>query len=173
MAKEKKAPVASTFFDYLHNHVLALNQSKIFAGLMIIIINIASKFVTFKLSKTMESYLKFTFSRNVLVFAITWMGTRDIYIAILMTLLFMFVADFLMNENSILCCLPSSFINKHVAMLEGFDGKPTQEEIDKSKKVLERAKMYDSSNSAIEVDVVDSNLKPVYTADTIPNISGY
>jgi hypothetical protein len=101
------------------------------------------------------------------------MGTRDIYIAILMTLLFMFVADFLMNENSILCCLPSSFINKHVAMLEGFDGKPTQEEIDKSKKVLERAKMYDSSNSDIEVDVVDSNLKPVYTADTIPNISGY
>ena len=169
MVKEKKAPVASTFFNYLHNHVLALNQSKIFAGLMIIIINIASKFVTFKFSKTMESYLKFTFSRNVLVFAITWMGTRDIYIAIIMTLLFIFVADFLMNEQSALCCLPSSFINKHVAMLEGFDGKPSQEEIDKAKKILERANSYENPTS----DVVDSNLKPVYTNDTIPNISGY
>lgn len=171
MAKEKKAPVVSTFFEYINNRIIALNQSKIFAGIMIIIINIASKFVTFKFSKTMESYLKFTFSRNVLVFAITWMGTRDIYIAILMTLLFIFIVDYLMNENSRLCCLPSSFINKHVAMLEGFDGKPTQEEIEKSKRILERAKYYYDINT--DKDVVDANLKPVYTSDTIPNISGY
>jgi hypothetical protein len=171
MAKEKKAHVVATFFGYINNNIIALNQSKIFAGIMIIIINIASKFVTFKFSKTMESYLKFTFSRNVLVFAITWMGTRDIYIAILMTLLFIFIADYLMNENSQLCCLPSSFINKHVAMLEGFNGKPSQEEIDNSKRILERAKAYDETN--IDNDVVDSNLKPVYTSDTIPNISGY
>jgi len=171
MAKEKKARVAETFFEYLNSKVSVLNESKIFAGVMIIIINIASKFVTFKFSKTMESYLKFTFSRNVLVFAITWMGTRDIYIAILMTLLFIFVADYLMNENSSLCCLPLSFINKHVAMLEGFDGRPSQEEIDKSKKILERAKAYE--DTAVDNDVLDSNLKPVYTGDTIPNISGY
>jgi hypothetical protein len=171
MAKEKKTQMAATFFNYINNHILALNQSKIFAGVMIIIINIASKFVTFKFSKTMESYLKFTFSRNVLVFAITWMGTRDIYIAFLMTLLFIFVSDYLMNEESGLCCLPSSFINKHVAMLEGFDGKPSQEEIDRSKKVLERATMFDKKDT--DSDVVDANLKPVYTMDTVPNISGY
>jgi len=47
-----------------------LNQSKMFAGVMIVIINIASKFVTFKVSKTVESYLKFTFSRHLLVFAV-------------------------------------------------------------------------------------------------------
>jgi len=171
MAKEKKTNVAATFFEYINNKVLALNQSKIFAGLMIIIINIASKFVTFKFSKTMESYLKFTFSRNILVFAITWMGTRDIYIAILMTLLFIFVSDYLMNEESQLCCLPESFIDKHVAMLEGFDGKPSQEEIDKSKKVLERAAAFDKSSS--DLNIVDSNLKPVYNIDAVPNISGY
>lgn len=164
----KKESVIKKFFDYVHNNVLALNQSKIFAGIMIIIINIASKFVTFKLSKTMESYLKFTFSRNVLVFAITWMGTRDLYISIIITLLFIFVTDFLMNEKSQFCCLPSSFINKHVAMLEGFDnGKPSQEEIDKSKKVLERAKQFEDQ------DIVDDNLKPIYNSDIIPNISGY
>ena len=62
--------------------------------IMIIIINIASKFVTFKVSKTMESYLKFNFSRDVLVFAITWMGTRDIYIALVLTILFIIIFDF-------------------------------------------------------------------------------
>lgn len=145
-------------FNYLHNHVLAMNQSKIFAGIMIVIINIASKFVTFKLSKTVESYLKFTFSRDVLVFAITWMGTRDIYIALIMTFLFMIVVDFLLNENSAFCCLPSSFVKKHVSMLEGMtNGPPTQEEIIKAKLVLKRANENEGSG-----DLEDPNFNSAY-----------
>ena len=57
-------------FSYLHNYVKNVNDSKLFAGLMIITLNIASKFVTIKLSKTMESYLKYTFSKQILIFAI-------------------------------------------------------------------------------------------------------
>jgi hypothetical protein len=128
------------FFELLHNHVKVLNESKIFAGLMIIIINIASKFVSFKLSKSMESYLKFSFSRDILVFAITWMGTRDIYIALSFTLLFIFIVDYLMNENSQLCCLPASFIHRHVTLLEGFNENLTDEEIKKYKKIMEIVK---------------------------------
>lgn len=124
MRKNKKF----NYYEYFNKQVQLLNESKIFAGVMIIIINISSKFVTFKLSKTMEAYLKFTFSRDILVFAITWMGTRDIYISIFITILFVFVADFLMNENSRFCCLPTSFIDKHVALLEGFNAaNPSQE----------------------------------------------
>ena len=63
-------------FSYLNNQVNVLNNSKIFAGLMIIILNITSRFVNIKLSKSMESYLKHTFSKQILVFAIAWMGTR-------------------------------------------------------------------------------------------------
>jgi len=110
---------------------------------MIIIINIASKFVTFKFSKSMESYLKFTFSRDILVFAITWMGTRDVYIALSFTLLFVFIADYLMNENSMFCCLPASFIDKHVSMLEGFNENLSKEEIEKYKKIMEIVKESD------------------------------
>jgi|UniRef100_A0A6C0DY71 hypothetical protein len=136
----KKTP---GIFDQIHNHVKLLNESKIFAGLMIIIINIASKFVTFKFSKSMESYLKFTFSRDILVFAITWMGTRDVYIALSFTLLFVFIADYLMNENSMFCCLPASFIDKHVSMLEGFNENLSKEEIEKYKKIMEIVKESD------------------------------
>ena len=154
-------------FEYVHNHISTLNSSKIFAGIMIIIINIASKFVTFKLSKTVESYLKFTFSRNILVFAITWLGIRDIYIAIIITILFIIIADYLMNEDSQFCLLPKSFINKHVSMLEGFDGKPTKEEIERCKKVLERAE------EMKENELLDSNLNTISTVTHMPNILGY
>jgi hypothetical protein len=101
----------------MHNHIMEINHSKIFAGLMIIVLNIASKYVNLKLSKTVESYLKHTFSRDILVFAISWMGTRDIYIATVITVLFIICIDFIFNEDSSYCCLPESFTDYHVSLL--------------------------------------------------------
>jgi len=98
---------SDSFFKDMHKKILDLNTSKMFAGLMIITLNIASKFVTFKFGKTAEMYLKYTFSRQILVFAMAWMGTRDIYVAAALTLVFIFLFDFLFNENSSLCILPN------------------------------------------------------------------
>lgn len=100
---------SDSFFNGMHKKILDLNTSKMFAGLMIITLNIASKFVTFKFGKTTEMYLKYTFSRQILVFAMAWMGTRDIYVAAGLTLIFIFIFDFLFNENSSLCILPNEF----------------------------------------------------------------
>ena len=122
-------------FDYVHNNIVSLNQSKMFAGLIIIILNISSKFVTIKLSKSMESYLKFTFSRDILVFAMAWMGTRDIYIAALIMIVFSICVDYLLNEESRFCCLPESFTGYHIEKMENMT--PTPEEIEKAKRVLE------------------------------------
>ena len=113
-SKQHFSKPITNLFLYVHNHIYALNSSKLFAGLMIIILNIASRFVTIKLSKTMEAYLKYTFSRQVLIFAIAWMGTRDIYIALIISIVFMFCMDYLFNEESRFCCLPESFTDYHV-----------------------------------------------------------
>jgi hypothetical protein len=96
-------------WSLVHEHIMNINNSKLFAGLMIITLNIASKFVTFKLGKTAETYLKYTFSRQILVFAMAWMGTRDIYIAAGLTIIFIILFDFLFNENSVFCVLPNDF----------------------------------------------------------------
>jgi len=133
-SESKLAKGANHLFSYINTNILALNQSKIFAGIMIVILNIASKFVTIKVSKTMESYLKFTFSRDILVFAITWMGTRDIYTALFMTICFIVIVDFIMNEESGFCMLPESFTDYHVSKLE--NNCPTPEEVMKAKSVI-------------------------------------
>lgn len=106
------------FLQKLHNNITVLNGSKIFAGFMIIVLQISSRFVTIKLSKTMESYLKYTFSKLVLIFAIAWMGTRDIYIALCITLLFSLVMDGFCNEESSMCLLPNSFKSYHIQLAE-------------------------------------------------------
>ena len=123
---------------YFHNYVKIMNGSKMFAGLVVITLNIASRFVTIKLSKSMESYLKFTFSRDVLVFCIVWMGSRDIYIATIFTLLFTFIMDFLLNEESSYCILPETFTTYHTELLDGT--APTADEIKNAESVLERVK---------------------------------
>jgi len=112
-------------FAYINQNVLAMNQSKLFAGLVIIVLNVSSKFVTIKLSKSMEGYLKYTFSRDILVFAMAWMGTRDIYTALFITLLFSLCANFFFNEQSGFCCLPESFIDKNAALFESPPDIPT------------------------------------------------
>ena len=131
--------------DYINAHILTLNQSKVFAGLIIIVLNISSKFVTIKLSKSMEAYLKYTFSRSILIFAMAWMGTRDIYTALFITILFGICANYLFNEESAYCCLPESFTSYH----EGLATNPpeptiqtsiTPQQIDDAIKVLSEAK---------------------------------
>jgi hypothetical protein len=125
-----------TFLSYVSNKIQTINNSKIFAGLMIITLNIASRFVQINLSKTMEAYLKYTFSKQILVFAITWVGTRDIYIACLITIIFIVCSEYLFNENSKLCCLPESFTNYHVSLLDSV----SDDEIKKAEDILEKAK---------------------------------
>jgi len=139
MSKKRKSPVANNIFQYLNNNAYAINNSKLFAGLMIIILNIASKFVTIKLSKTMESYLKYTFSRDILVFAIAWMGTRDIYIALFITFIFVICVEYVFNENSMFCCLPEHFTDYHVSLLDNNENV-TPDEIKHAEEVLEKAK---------------------------------
>lgn len=101
----------------INKTIMDLNTSKIFAGLMIIILNISSRFVDLKISKSFESYLKHTFSRQVLVFAIAWMGTRDIYVAFVIVVLFTLIVDFLCNEESKLCCFSSEFKDYHIELM--------------------------------------------------------
>lgn len=73
----------------------------------------------------MEAYLKFTFSRLILVFAIAWVGTRDIYTALIVCLIFTLFMDFLFNEESRFCCLPEAFTTYHVGLLEDPSEKET------------------------------------------------
>jgi hypothetical protein len=135
-------------FEYINQNVLAMNQSKIFAGIVIIILNISSKFVTIKLSKPMEGYLKYTFSRDILVFAMAWMGTRDIYTALFITLLFTICANFLFNEQSQFCCLPESFVTQHSEAVDSQQPEITSQQIADAVALLANAQKQQNADRA-------------------------
>lgn len=129
-------------FDYLFNTIRPINDSKIFAGLVILVLNLSSKMLTLPMSRTVEAVVKHSLSQYVLVFAISWMGTRDILIALLVTFLFALFMEFFFNEKSVFCVLPESFVNMHLNTLEQFEGDPnkvSKDELDSAMKTIEKA----------------------------------
>ena len=120
--------IFKTFNSYLYS----LNDSKFFAGLVFIMLNIGSKYITLKFSKSQEAYLRLVLSRQLLIFSIAWMGTRDIYTAFIILALF--------NEESSFCILPESYKKLYKLMDVNDDGILTEDEINQSIKILEKAK---------------------------------
>ena len=54
-------------FEVIDNHLNNLNNSKYFAGLMMLFLNIGSKYITVVLSKNQENFLKSNIFRQILI----------------------------------------------------------------------------------------------------------
>jgi hypothetical protein len=132
---------AKDFLGATYENIKWINDSKVFAGIVILMLNVSSKFTTVPIGRVMESYLKHTFSKYMLVFAISWMGTRDVFVALFMTFLFAVVMGMLLNEESPFCCMTEGFTTDHLALLEedGDSDVLTKQEIESAMKTLEKA----------------------------------
>ena len=103
--KKAKTSKTSSPFDFLN----VLNDNKYFAGVVMLVMNIGSKYITIELSKTQEAYFRFTLGRQILIFSILWIGTRDITISLVLTAVFILLVDYLFNENSKFCIIPDKY----------------------------------------------------------------
>ena len=125
-----------TLFGYLQS----LNNSRFFAGLVMIMLNIGSKYITIELSKSQEQYLRNTLARQMLIFAISWMGSRDIITALGLTAVFNVLTQHLFNEKSSYCVIPKKWRNFADVIDANGDGEITQDELNKALGILEKAK---------------------------------
>ena len=117
-----------------------LNQSKFFAGVIMIMLNIGSKFISIQFSKSAEQYFKLSVTKQILVFAMAWMGTRDIYTALVITAVFVVLSDHLFNEESRFCIVPHKYRLLDKVVDANGDGFISDEEIQKAEQILEKAK---------------------------------
>lgn len=127
------------FANYIHNHILYLNSSKFFAGVMMILLNIGSKFLPITFSKSTEEYLKWSISKQVLIFAMAWMATRDIYSSLVLTAVFIILSDNLFNEESDYCIVPEKYRVLEKLIDTNSDGQISEEEIKNASEILRKA----------------------------------
>ena len=126
--------------SYMNSHVMYLNNSKFFAGVIMILLNVGSKFISIQFSKSTEEYMKFSLSKQLLVFSMAWMGTRDIYISLGLTAVFTILSDHLFNEESSLCVVPPEYRVLHKLIDTNGDGEVSDMELSAAIAVLEKAK---------------------------------
>jgi hypothetical protein len=125
---------------FVNNHIMYLNNSKFFAGIIMILLNIGSKFITIQFSKSTEEYLKMSVCKEILVFAMAWMGTRDIYVALGLTAVFTILSDHLFNEESSLCIVPEKYRILNKIVDTNSDGEVSETELSQAIAILEKAK---------------------------------
>ena len=136
---------------YTNNQLLSLNNSRFFAGIIMIILNIGSKYITIELSKSQEAYLKYSLGRQLLIFSIAWMGTRDIILSLILTAVFIILADYLFNEDSTFCILPNKFKELKNIVDKNGDGVISEKEVNDALKVLDKANKQNAKQSQLEM----------------------
>ena len=129
---------------HLHKTVENLNSSKYFTGIMMILLNIGSKYITVKLSKSQEAYVRNYILRELLILSVCWMGTRDIFVSLILTASFFVLTQHLFNEESQFCILPQKYREFHLFDTNQ-DGEVSQQEINDAVALLEKVKKQKST----------------------------
>jgi hypothetical protein len=119
----------------VHTHISYLNESGWFAAVLMILLNLGSKYITVHFSESAEVYFKEHIGAPILVFAISWLGSRDIYTAIGITAIFVLLSDFLLNYKSQLCIIPMKY-RKPITPKE--DQPPTEADVTKARDIIDR-----------------------------------
>lgn len=102
------------------------NQNKFFLGLTMILFNLGSKYIVMDMSKSHEMFLKSTIIRRITIFCMFFVATRDLFVSLVCTSIFIILALGIFNEKSSMTVLPASL----------FDDTVTEEEYKLAKDLI-------------------------------------
>nr|QDY52278.1 hypothetical protein 5_75 [Mimiviridae sp. ChoanoV1] len=114
-----------SIYQKIHN----LNNSKVFAGILMILMNLGSKYIALELSETQEEFLSNIVIRRIVIFVVAFIATRDIIISLTLTGVFILLVSGLFNDNSNLC-----IIKKHNPQTKIV----TKDDVMKAKKIINK-----------------------------------
>ena len=127
-------------FSFIIDNIKALNSSKFFAGIIMLLMNVGSKYVRIELTPSQAAYLKHGLARQFLIFSVCWMGTRDIFKALVLTGVFNILANHLLHEKSPYCIIPQKWRQFEEVLDKNTDGRVSQTEISDAIQILEKAR---------------------------------
>jgi hypothetical protein len=77
---------------HVHHAVGVLNTSTIFAGVMLLLLNVGSRFIIHELSHDDKEYSENLILRRLAIFAVCFVGTKDLVISIILTAAFVILS---------------------------------------------------------------------------------
>lgn len=122
-----------------------INTNKLFIGLMMIFMNIGSRYIELKLTDGQEMILK-NIAREVLIFIIAFMGSRDLFIAFVITAVFIILSNFVFNENCKFNLIPEKYKKLLSVVDTNKDNYVSDQELNKAYDILKKARKQIESN---------------------------
>ncbi len=128
------------FIETIELGVGILNNSKYFVAIMMLLLNLGSRYISMELSQFHEDFLSSVFIRRLLVFTVVFVATRDIKVAFISTAVFIVMVSGLFNEDSKYCILPSVNDPRNINKQEYYYAQSIVEKYHKQLKEKEKEK---------------------------------
>ena len=106
-----------------------VNNSKISAGLALLMLNVGAKYVQGDMGRVHDKILSNEYVKKIIVFCLFFVATRDIAIAFLLTVFYVIIIDGILHEKRKFCIVPKRFIDK--GQVSEIDYKRAKEIMDK------------------------------------------
>jgi hypothetical protein len=76
----------------VHHAVGFLNTSTVFSGIMLLLLNVGSRFIVHELSHDDNEYSQNLILRRLAIFAVCFVGTKDLVISVILTATFVILS---------------------------------------------------------------------------------
>jgi hypothetical protein len=90
----------TSFADGLLVSIQEINMNPYLLGLAYIMLNLGGRFMVLSVTPAQEAFLQNIIFRPLLLFAIMFIGTRNLVVAFWMTIAILLVLHYFLNENS-------------------------------------------------------------------------
>ena len=127
-----------SYFSYMIN---SLNTSKYFSGILMLLLNLGSKYLAMELTEFHEKFLSNVFIRRILVFTVFFMATKDVFVSFILTGVFVILVSGLFNENSKYCVMTKKS--------KGLFNEITKQDYMKAQKVIQLYELQNMNNNKL------------------------
>jgi len=100
VAKPKQPVGATSLSESILTSIHDINMNPYVLGLAYILLNLGGRFMVLSVSPAQEAFLQNIVFRPLLLFAIMFIGTRNMIVAFWLTLTIVFLLHYAFNENS-------------------------------------------------------------------------
>jgi hypothetical protein len=78
----------------------SLNTNPYFIGLMMLMLNLGGRFLGMEVSRGQEQFFQQTWIRRCFIFTVLFVATRNVLVALFMSVIMLLLIGYLFNENS-------------------------------------------------------------------------
>jgi hypothetical protein len=97
------AILSSTAMNPIDILMASVNTNPYFIGIMMLLLNLGGRFLSLEISKDQEKFLSKPAVRRFFLFAVLFVATRNLVVALGLSVIVILMLAYLFNENSDLC----------------------------------------------------------------------